>query len=113
MSLIFLIYFAEFADKLSEAAAVTCWLFIAGTLIYWGIVSEGKAKMWTIAKCFIFSMLIWSIVVITPTSKTIYTMAAIKYGQEAIERPEVKILGDKVYKILNQKLDEMVDKKKK
>lgn len=54
-----------------------------------------------------------AIVCFLPRQQTLYAMMAANIGQQVVESPEMKEIGGKALKILNQKLDELAGDEKK
>lgn len=80
-------------DTLDDKATAHCW----------------RAIKMSIVVCVLAS----TIAAVIPSKNTIYAIAATHYAQEIAGKPSVQILGDKVYQVLNQKLDEIIDNKTK
>lgn len=113
MSLMWLIYFADISNGISFALGAIGWAFIVLSSIFgWVLVQDKVLKKYQLFLAYAFSLFLILISIIMPSSKAIYTMAAVSYGQQIIENPRAKLLEDKVYVILNQKLDELVGRGK-
>ena len=113
MTLVWLIYLADvlpdIANGLKGAGGIGVCIFLFVTFFHTMEGSIKKHVKWLIPTIlgFVFIMFLGTLI---PSAKTMYTMAAVKYGQEVLETPEAKELGQKVYKILNEKLDGLVKK---
>lgn len=110
MSLIALIYWADVVNVLG----ILLFFFgMIGMLFGFIISSEnasrgeeiGRGRLIAIAG--LLSVLLSAFL---PSKKTLYAMAAIKFGEQVIETPQAQELGNKVFKLLNQKLDEALPK---
>lgn len=53
------------------------------------------------------------ILVLIPEKKTMYLILGASVAKEIVENPRVQEVGSKVLEVVNQKLDEMSDKKEK
>lgn len=51
--------------------------------------------------------------IVIPSEKAIYMMAGVESAQRIAEKPETKEIGEKILKILNQKLDDALEDKSK
>ncbi len=112
MSLELLIYLAGFTEKLG------CLFFFSGVLLLVGFSLTLIAKSEDVFKtfrltiaCLVLSFLSFLAVVLLPSEKTIYSIAAIKMGKEISKNEKVIETSDKIYKLLNQKLDEVLKEK--
>ncbi len=116
MGLIGWIYLSEIVDSVSLISLI---LFII--LLFFCIVGycaasdndlkdEGKKllKRFSVG-CFV-SMFIF---VVTPSQKAVYAMMAISFGQKAIESKEFQVLHEKAFRLLEIKIDEVLEGKDK
>jgi predicted membrane protein len=116
MSLELLIYLADISDKFHHAGLVLAlMIFIMGfvtTAILDVILTDKKLIIVPIVTIFlVLSTIILTI--LTPSKETIYTIAAVKLGKEVSKNEKVLETTDKLYKILNSKLDEMLKENSK
>lgn len=63
-------------------------------------------------KCFIAPIIFVFLAIAIPSEKFLYSVAALKTGEIGIEKMQNSQLFKKAYEILNQKLDEALDKRK-
>lgn len=115
MSLITIIYLGDVVENLSTvsflfAIAITVFVFIM-TMAYMDGAKEIGPKHVLIGMT--ISLFLWMSYSFLPTKQTLYTIAAVRYGEQVLTTPEAKEIGGKVYNILNQKLDEILKDDKK
>jgi len=113
MSVVSMLYLADFVEHLAEVLAIllTCsGLYFIISVTNTSVENKPKTKSAKITLS--VSLLSLTILALLPTRKTVYMMAAASYTQEIASNPKVTELGDKVYKLLNQKLDEALEHKK-
>lgn len=118
MSLELMIYLAEVSGTLKEGLIFISILLIAMFLIFFPIIlTEFKSELLKNKRFIIKSAIALIIIALAgallPSEKTIYSIAAIKMGKELSKNENVIETYDKVYKLLNQKLDELIEKKEK
>lgn len=114
MDLSWVIYFAGIADNLNKFFVVGGAFVIFGAFMYWGPICEGKKEGEKAAKVLIpVAALMILIGAIIPDKTTIYLMAGTKVAEQIVTSPEVKQINGKILTIINQKLDSLVDDKKK
>lgn len=117
MSAIWIIYLADVVGGLQ----VMCG-FLAGGCAFFFLINwiaqgpfypEDWKKVISAAKIIgpIVTLLAF-IALLIPSKQTIYMMAAAKVGEEIVQAPETKEIGSKVLKLINEKLDEQLEKKK-
>ena len=115
MELITIIYLADIVKSLSFTCALFGLLFLISIPVYIiGALDTYKEfnKMIAILLTFL-SFLSISTAIFLPSKETIYLMAATKYSQEALKDPKVTEVMNKVYKVINLKLDSMIPKEGK
>lgn len=116
MSLELLIYLAGVADSLNVLIGLPAILGAIALIMFAmaktfdGSWDEKTTKNYLLSCFVVFSLCVIS--ALLPSSKTIYSIAAIKMGKEISKNEKVIETSDKVYKLLNQKLDEMLEVKK-
>lgn len=114
MSLELLIYLADVSENVGTLALVFAVICTFASVALFGATMDETIKTW---KYFLWSFTATFFLCLTflvaPTKETIYSIAAIKMGREISKNEKVLETSDKIYKILNQKLDEILDEKKK
>lgn len=111
MSIVWLIYLGDIVKSIT----IFTFFLAAATGIFTAAIAcamiEGQIKtrlaLSISSALFLFFS---SVAIFTPSKESIYMMAAAAYGQELAAKPEVQDVGNKVLKILNNKLDEMLPK---
>ena len=106
MSLPLLIYLAGVSTALQVILFLLGAAFLAIAGIFWIEKYENYLRLFASAAVCLF------LFVFIPDSKTIYLMAGAKYSTEIAQSPEAKEIGNKILKVLNQKLDEIGSGKK-
>lgn len=114
MSIVAMLYLADFVYNLSTVLVI----FAAVGIAYFGISTIDNATRGINPispngkKAAILAAISFGLCTFIPSKKTMYMMAAASYTQELAATPKVTEIGDKVYKLLNEKLDEALEKKK-
>lgn len=110
-----MLYLADFVYKLSTVLII----FATFGLLYFVVSTmfnmESDRKDYISPngkKAAILAAISLGLYIFIPAKNTIYMMAAASYAQELAANPKVTELGDKVYKLLNEKLDGALEKKK-
>ena len=111
---IVLLYLAELCENIRLIAILTCgmtgFLWLAKTVDTNGDVIPLNALSWvktiSFKIAFVFCLLI---AVISPSKGLMYTIAGFHIGAKLIEQPQMNSILDKSYKILDQKLDEILN----
>lgn len=110
MELALFIYIAETIGKVGGAmlafASMSVVVAIVSQLIYRSDDCE-EAKKWSKIST-IFALVFYTAWTILPTEKTLYVMAGAYTAQKIAENPKAQQISDKVFKIIDQKLDELV-----
>lgn len=112
MSLELLIYLAGFTEKLGFLFFFSGVLLLVGSVIAFLARAEDILKTFRLPiGCLALAFFSFLTVVMIPSEKTIYSIAAIKMGKEISKNEKVIETSDKIYKLLNQKLDEVLKEK--
>lgn len=117
MNIVLLVYLASIVDAIKVSAGVLFMIMLIAFLFYLFIclmegerVNHGKK----ISAVILFMGLVN---LLTPSEKTIYLMAGASIAQDIANSPKTAATLDKVYKIVEKKLDsqleELVDKAEK
>lgn len=114
MELALFVYFAEMLTYIStlNVTIIILGLFcvvMSSIVLYLdeGIRDTNSAKSYR--KISLWAILICSVMlVLTPTTKTAYTMAGAYAAQKLVQSDAANEVGQKVYKIINQKLDSYI-----
>lgn len=112
MSLPMMIYLADVVHGLGLFLSIFSMLTFSGLFIWVGPIRDGdigESKS-AVKDWFILAVSSAIISCLIPSSKTIYTIAAVKYTEEVVKNEKVQEISGKVYQILNDKLDEMIKK---
>jgi len=116
MSIVLLVYLVSIVNSIKAASAL---FFVLLTIVYCGYLfigafynseqgkDENKIKFHP-KKATSVLLLIGCISLFTPTEKTIYIMAAASIAQDIANSPKTAATLDKVYKIVDKKLDEQL-----
>jgi hypothetical protein len=110
MTAMWIIYLADVSGSLQIflgliGGIVGFVLFMFSALCEWKFDEMKKFKAGTMLAGALIATLIS---VLMPDKQTIYMMAAAKVGQDIVQAPETKEIGDKVLKLINQKLDDQL-----
>ncbi len=123
MSLEWMIYLAGMVDKLVNLLGIYQFVFLIATLVMtlaamfssWEYNQEGKfldllTKNFKALKSgFIVFIVATVMIIIIPSEKTIYLIAATSVSKEIIQSKGVQTLYDKTFKVLEGKLDAQLD----
>ncbi len=113
MSLELLIYLADVSENMALLMLIFGIIFSIGSMFCFAAFMENDLKNWQwLAGFLILSCICLSGKILLPTKPTIYSIAAIKMGKEISKNEKVIETSDKIYKLLNQKLDEILEVKK-
>lgn len=115
MSIVAMLYLADFVYNLSMMLvlfAIVGVTFFGLSTIHNASVDETNPISPNGKKAAILAAISLGLCTFIPSKQTIYMMAATSYTQELAANPKVTEMGDKVYKLLNEKLDEALEKKK-
>ena len=107
MDLVTIIYLGDIVKGLKALCLMAAIPSILAAVVFF-IEEERKISI----RLGAFSALAWFMFIVIPSKETIYTIAAVKYGEQVLKTSEAKEVGEKVYKILNQKLDEALKDEK-
>lgn len=109
-----MLYLADVTNGLSVLFAILALVFGFASMFSVMLLVQKDIQSKAIPLIMTVAMLTSGILsALMPSKETVYLIAATKYGQELIEKPQVKQLGDKILNILNEKLDSLVEKKSK
>lgn len=114
MNLTWAIYWIETAQRVLN---LTVFLQISSGILFIVLIAFGffADEMTRVTKYLKWFALIFAICAIPgiflPDSRTMYAMLAANVGQKVVESPEMKEIGGKALKILNDKLDELAGEK--
>ena len=116
MTLTFLVYLISILDKahmVIHAILLIMFITIPWLCLMWGIgtVEKFSTQIFktTLKTSFIISICSGILYIVLPGEKTAYMMTAAYMTQQIIEKPEAKVLTDKIYTIVNGKLDEYIN----
>ena len=118
MLIAFLIYLINVFESIQTLACIFLIIGVCliGVAFLFSVVSNSldyeidkKVAKKVIKFSSIFFIVLSLIVVFTPKSETMYLMIGAYLGTQIIEKPEVSEKISKVYKIINLKLDEVLD----
>lgn len=118
MLLAFFIYLASVFDTLNSmsktALLILFFVFLGSFIIkivslYESDLTLHKITSKSIKICAISSIIFGAIVVLVPKSSTMYLMAGAYIGTEAVKNPDVVNKLSKVNKIIDYKLDEILN----
>jgi len=107
MSIVWIVYFAGIANKFSTMIGVIgCILLLASSVLLASQYIDEKKTKWGATSslaitCFILSALI-------PSERTIYMMCGASIAQDIANNPKTIATMDKVYKLIDSKLDEQL-----
>lgn len=114
MDLMWFIYLAGIADKLEAVVTVLFILSILGgiALPIIGYAEDCKflKKLGLISLC--SSVLFCLLLIVVPSSKTLYLMLGVSKGQELFKEYKGNEILDKANKLILKNLDEMLQEKK-
>lgn len=114
MELALLVYLIATISNIKVASGII--MVIAGITTFISVIawsneyhqkSIDTAKLWAKRSLIVFSIFT-TIVVLTPTEKTSYTMIGAYAAQKVSEDPRVQQLSGKVLKVIENKLDEYI-----
>jgi hypothetical protein len=114
MSIVLLVYLASIVNDVKSVAGATALSLVAVWCTYYWIIcmqndlkcTKNEAKHFK--KTLVLFTLLGFINVFTPTEKTIYIMAGASIAQDIANSPKTAATLDKVYKIVDKKLDEQL-----
>lgn len=107
MSFALFIYLASITNGISALFIVVACISVVrpiATYIDRGVVDVKVSKLSTFIAVFVLAALL------TPSETTLYKMAAAHYVQKVVESPNTVEISDKLYRLLNDKLDEQLKK---
>ena len=111
MSIMWLVYFAGIVEGLSIMllllSIIGLWASIMWIVFYSTNGTKLKPSKLLIA-CSIFGMFLS---VALPSEKTLYTMAGVYVGEKIVTSDHGKEIGDKITKLIHQKLDNELRKR--
>lgn len=113
MDLVTIIYLGDVVDRIAGFLSLLggSMIIISIFLILAMFEFDWRPQISHVVIYFATAILLILISILIPSKQTIYTIAAVKYGEQVIKTPEAREVGEKVYKILNQKLDEVLKEK--
>lgn len=112
MSIITMLYLADFVENTLNTMlilAACSGLYFTVSVIHSS--SQEKTKTLDAKIALTISLASLTVLSFLPSKKTVYMMAAASYTKELAENPKVTELGDKIYRLLNEKLDEALGEK--
>lgn len=114
MDLITILYLGDIVNGLGVLAFLVATFGVIATVIMLCASADSRGDEKTKALKMVLKMGLATLVaillaILVPSKQTLYAMAAVKYGQELAKNERVQGLGDKVLKILEQKLDQTLD----
>lgn len=112
MSAAWIIYFAEISAGLKVIffiLSIAALIFILGALLKYADAWMNTDADWEYTKASVFRVIPFLIItaliaVAIPSERTIYLMAGAKVTEDIVKSPEAKELGDKILKVINQKV---------
>ena len=118
MSVMMFIYLAGISEnvvslfRFLSTAPIILWLVFVGPLILEEVVTKKKAIRITI--CFVIaSLMLGSFSALIPSKNVIYSMGAVHYGEKALQSETFHRLNDKALKLLEIKMDDLLEEKSK
>lgn len=108
MNLVTILYLAELVEKLQAGLIVAMGLLAFGLFPAFveGTAKEVRLVIISIIGCFL-------LYIVTPSKTVLISFAAVEYAERIIKNEKVVEVGDKLYKLLNQKLDTALEEGKK
>jgi hypothetical protein len=114
MDLITVIYLADVVEGATRLLLyMTTLSFLASCALGIGVLYETGIKITTYFATLIFSIVVGFITVAIPSKQAIYMMAGAKVVQDISKDPRIQNTLDKIYKIIDNKLDEQLVKGEK
>lgn len=116
MSIVLLVYLASIVNDVRSASGSIAVFLAIGWIVYYAFIcmhntsyltkKEDKKEAKHLKKVVALFVFLSSVSVFTPTEKTIYLMAGASIAQDIANSPKTAATLDKVYKIVDKKLDE-------
>lgn len=111
MSAMWILYFAEVSGGLKVFFAIAAAIigivgFIAAVAAFETGDRDVADRALKVGAPLVSFLIVASVLI--PSKQTVYMMAAAKVSQDIIESPDAKLIGDKLLKIINKELDELV-----
>lgn len=96
-----------------STAPIILWLVFLGPLVLLKeVVTNERAIRITI--CFVIaSLMLGSFSALIPSKNVIYSMGAVHYGEKALQSETFQRLNDKALKLLEIKMDDLLEEKSK
>lgn len=117
MSVMMFIYLAGISEnvvsllRFLSTVPFVLWLLFLGPLVLEEVVTKEIAIRITIC-FFIVSSLLGFFSVLIPSKNVIYSMGAVHYGEKALQSETFQRLNDKALKLLEIKMDDLLEEKK-
>jgi len=110
MDLITVIYLADVVGGVTKLLLyITTLSFLASCAFGIGVLYDTGIKIKTYFAILVFSIIIGIITVAIPSKQAIYMMAGAKVVQDISKDPRTQQTMDKIYKIIDNKLDEQLN----
>ena len=117
MNIVLLVYLASIVNTVKAVSGFCALLILVGLVVYIYIALMFSSGLFHMKKTITAIVLLGSISVLTPSEKTIYLMAGASIAQDIANSPKTAAAMEKVYKIVEKKLDnqleELMDKAEK
>lgn len=117
MNIVLLVYLASIVNTVKAVSGMCALFILVGLVVYIYSALMLSSDLFHIKKTITAVVLLGSISILTPSEKTIYLMAGASIAQDIANSPKTAAAMEKVYKIVEKKLDsqleELMDKAEK